>query len=160
MIKFFMICIVLMLTLSFGTAYAAEIKDVELKDGSVITGEVISLSNGIYTIKSDLLGIIKLEDSKVRAIREKSFPTSAIASTANSNTAGDAQALQQKMTNDKEIMNLVQSLQNDPEFKKLLEDPKIMNAVNAGDVAALTADPRFMKLLSNPTVQEIQRKVK
>jgi hypothetical protein len=155
----FMICIVLFLSLFLTTAHAGEIKEIVLKDGSVITGDVISLSNGIYTIKSDILGVIKLEESKVRAIQEKSYTENAKAS-PGSNTSGEIQSFQQKMMNDKEVMNLVQSLQNDPEFKKLLEDPDFMKAVTAGDVAALSADPRFVKLMNNSTVQEIQQKVK
>jgi hypothetical protein len=158
-VKLFMMCTALILSLFLSTAHAAEIKEIVLKDGSIITGEVVSLNNGIYTIKSDILGIIKLEEFKVRIIQEKSSSGNTNASSSNS-TAGEAQTLQQKMMSDKEVMSMIQSLQNDPEFKKLLEDPAFMNAVNAGDVTALTADPRFVKLLNNPTVQEIQKKVK
>ena len=157
--KLFMICITLVLSLFIGTTYAGEIKEIVLKDGSVISGEVVSLTSGIYTVKSDILGIIKLEESKVRIIQEKSSAGNTNASLSGS-TAGEVRSLQQKMMNDKEVMNLIQSLQNDPAFKKLLEDPAFMKAVNAGDVAALTADPRFVKLLNNPTVLEIQKKVK
>ena len=57
-------------------------------------------------------------------------------------------------------MSLIQSLQSDPAFQKMLEDPEIMKAVNAGDVAALMARPDFMNLLNNATVREIQKKVK
>ena len=59
---------------------------------------------------------------------------------------------------DQEIMALIQSLRNDREFKKMLEDPEVMKAVNAGDVAALMANPQFMKLLNNSSVREIERK--
>jgi hypothetical protein len=154
-----MIVTVLALGLLLTSLHAGEIKEIILKDGSVITGDVVSLNNGIYTIKSDILGIIKLEESKVRAIQEPSA-SGALNASSSGPATGDVNALQQKMMNDKEVMNLVQSLQNDPEFKTLLEDPKIMKAVNAGDVVTLTADPRFVKLLNNTTVQEIQRKVK
>jgi hypothetical protein len=154
-----MIVTALALGLLLTSLHAGEIKEIILKDGSVITGDVVSLNNGIYTIKSDILGIIKLEESKVRAIQEPSA-SGALNASSSGPAAGDVHALQQKMMNDKEVMNLVQSLQNDPEFKTLLEDPKIMKAVNAGDVVTLTADPRFVKLLNNTTVQEIQRKVK
>jgi hypothetical protein len=154
--KTFMVCSALVLGL-LGAAHAGEIREVVLRDGSVITGEILSLTNGIYTVKSDILGTIKIEESKVSLIREKSPGGQ---STINSGTTGEVKSLQEKMMSDKEVMALIQSLQNDPEFKKLLEDPELMKAVNAGDVAALTADPRFMKLLSNPTVREIQNKVK
>lgn len=156
--KIFVICSALVLGLFLGNAQAGEIKEIVLKDGSTISGEVVSFSNGIYTVKSDILGVIKLEESKVRIIQDKS--TNNVNTSSNSNAAGDAQGLQQRMMNDKEVMSMIQSLQNDPDFKKLLEDPKIMQAVNAGDATTLMADPRFTKLLSNPTVQEIQKKVK
>lgn len=167
MTRHFTLSLALVLGLFCSTVSASEIKEIELKDGSVITGEVISLTNGIYTVKSDILGTIKLEDSKVRNIREKAgfstpaaSPQTPLVPQAQSSATGEAQSLQQKMMSDKEIMGMILSLQNDPEFKTLLEDPKIMSAVNSGDVATLTADPRFMKLMNNPTVREIQNKVK
>ena len=159
LMKLFMISTTLAISLFLGTTQAGEIKEITLKDGSIITGEVVSLINGIYTVKSDILGIIKFEESKVRAIQEKQFSGNTSALT-NSSTAGDVQSLQQKMLNDKEVMSLIASLKDDPEFKKLMEDPTFMKAVNAGDVATLSADPRFVKLLNNSTVQEIQKKVK
>jgi hypothetical protein len=158
--KSLMICCILVLGLFLGSVRADEVKEIVLKDGSVLTGEVVSLNNGVYTVKSDILGTIKLEESKVRVIRDRSVPPSATLSSNSSAAGGDVKSLQDKMMNDKEVMARIQSLQNDPEFQALLKDPKIMQAVNAGDVAALSADPRFMKLLNNPTVREIQNKVK
>jgi hypothetical protein len=138
-------------------ADAGEIRDIELKDGSVISGEVLSLSGGIYTIKSDSLGIINLEESKIRAIRSKPSPGPASGSTG---TAAGVRSLQERMMSDKEIMTMIQALQNDPEFKKALEDPEVMKAVQTGDLAALMANPKFMKLLNNARVREIEKKVK
>jgi len=151
--RFLILCFFLVLALSLPIAHAGEVREIELTDGSIITGEVLSLSSGVYTIKSNSLGTIKLEEAKIRAIRSK--PTDAAAG-----TSGEMKALQGKMMSSAEIMSLIQSLQNDPEFKKVLEDPEIMKAVNAGDVASLTANPKFLKLLDNPTVQEIQKKAK
>lgn len=151
--RFRVLCFFLVLALSLPTAHAGEIREIELIDGSIITGEVQSLSSGVYTIKSNSLGTIKLEEAKIRAIRAKS-------SDAVAGSAGEMKALQGKMMSNAEIMSLIQSLQSDPEFKKVLEDPEIMKAVNAGDVATLTANPKFLKLLDNATVQEIQKKTK
>jgi hypothetical protein len=160
LMKSLLICTALALGLFLGSAQAGEMKEIVLKDGSVLTGEVVSLANGMYTVRSDSLGTIKLEESKVRAIRERpAAPGGALASN-NSAAAADATSLQEKMMSDQEIMSKIRSLQDDPEFQALLQDPKIMQAVNAGDVAALSADPRFMKLLNNPTVRDIQNKVK
>ncbi len=152
-----MLGLFLLVSLQISVAAAGGMRQIELTDGTVITGEVQSLSNGIYTIKSDSLGTMKIEDSKVRAIRDKS---SSPAVSGNANAGGELSGLQSKMANDKEVMGLIQSLQDDPDFKKILEDPEMMKALQEGNMAALTSDPRIMKLLNNPTVKEIEKKVK
>ncbi len=154
----FLICFLVILVFAARSASAGEIREIELSDGSIVSGEVLSLSKGIYTIKSDSLGTLKLEESKVRVIRPKSSSRSA--GTAQNSTNGEIKSLQGRMMSDQEIMGLVQSLQNDPEFKKIMEDPEIMKAVSEGDVASLIANPKFTRLLDNSTVKDIQKKVK
>jgi hypothetical protein len=63
------------------------------------------------------------------------------------------------MLSDQEVMGMIQSLKDDPQFTKILEDPEIMNAVQSGDAASLMANPKFLQLLNNPTVRDIQQKV-
>lgn len=150
----------LILTFAAAPVHAGEPRDIELNDGSVITGEVLSLSGGTYTIKSESLGTIKLEESKVRTIRSKSADSGESQKSSGSLSGADARSIQEKMASDKEIMAMIQSLQNDPEFQKILEDPETMKAVQAGDIPALMANPQFMKLLNHSTVKEIEKKVK
>jgi hypothetical protein len=150
----------LSLALFTTSAAAGEKREIELKDGSVVSGEVLSLTNGIYTIRSDSLGTVKLEESKVRAIRSIPPVTSGASAEAVSASAGEVRSLQEKMMSDKEVMGMIQSLQNDPDFQKLLEDPEVLKAVQAGDIATLLGNPKFMNLLNNPTVKDIQKKVK
>ena len=73
--------------------------------------------------------------------------------------SGQVQELQQKMLTDEQTMALILSLQNDPEMQALLNDPALLEAVQAVDLSALTANPRFMKLLDNAKVKEIQKRV-
>ena len=136
------------------TSSAAEIKEIELTDGSIITGEVLSLSSGVYTIRTVSLGVLKIDDAKVRAIRPQGTP-----SAQRSGQTGDVKSLQDKMMSDRDVMGMIQSLKDDPQFTKILEDPEIMNAVQSGDTAALMANPKFLQLLNNPTVRDIQQKV-
>jgi len=150
--------LILILFTSSVTANAGEAREIELIDGSIITGEVLSLVGGIYTIRSDSLGMIKLDDSKIRAIRSKSAGHGARKDVVSA-SGGEVRSLQEKMMSDKEIMILIQSLQNDPEFQRILEDTEVMKAVNSGDIAALMANARLMKLLNNSTLREIQSKV-
>lgn len=157
MMKRFLLCFAVVLSLIAGIARAGELREIELRDGSVINGEVVSLNNGIYTVKSDMLGMVKVEESKVKVIRQASPPPEPVA--AQNITSNETISLQHRMMSDQEIMGMIQSLQDDPAFKKLLEDPEMLKAVSAGDVAALAANSNFMKLLDNPTVKEIHRKV-
>jgi hypothetical protein len=155
--RLFLIWFVVFLFITIGNASAGQMQEIELSDGSVVTGEVLSLSQGVYTIKSGVLGTIKLEKSNVKVIR----PQSASRGEAAPNTVrNEIQTLQGRMMSDQEIMGLILSLQNDPEFRRILEDPDILDAVNRGDVAALTANPRFLQLLNNSKVREIQKKIK
>ena len=60
---------------------------------------------------------------------------------------------------DEQIMNIIFSLQNDPDFQKILNDPALLNAVNSGDLATLMSNPAFMNLLKNKKVQEIKKRM-
>ena len=131
---------------------AAETREIELTDGSVVTGEIVSLSGGIYTIRSTTLGTLRIEASKIRAIRLKG-------SAAPGNDRVQAKSLEDKMLGDSEIMDSIRALQNDPDFQKILQDPEIIKAVQTGDVAALMKNPDFMKLLNKQAVQDMNKKL-
>jgi len=134
---------------------AAEIKEIELIDGSLITGEVLSLNNGVYTIRSVSLGTLTINAAKILTIR----PQVSSSPSRQAGHASDIKTLQDKMLSNTEVMGIIESLKDDPQFMKALEDPGIMNAVNSGDVASLIANPKFLELLRNPAIQNIQQKV-
>jgi len=145
--------ILLFLALTAATVVnAAETREIELTDGSVITGEVISLSGGIYKVRSATLGTLRIEASKIRVIRLQG-------SAAPSDAVGQAKSLEDKMLGDSEIIGAILALQNDPDLQKTLQDPEIMKAVKTGDIAALMRNPEFMKLLNKQAVQDINKKL-
>jgi len=141
--------------------YAGEFSEIGLIDGSTIYGEILSFNDGIYTVKSSSLGTIKVAESDIREIRVQSANTKnrEYASPANSSINPEVQALQTFMQNNQEIMAIIFSLQNDPDFQEIINDPVILNAVNSGDIAALISNPKFMSLLNNHKIQEIQKKL-
>jgi hypothetical protein len=145
----------LLVALTGGIAAAGEVKEIELKDGSVITGEVQSLSNGVYTIRTESFGTVTVDDAKVRTIR----PRGSAPSGRQSDQAGQARSLEEKMRSDKDVMGMIETLKDDPQFKKILDDPELLKAVEAGDIATLMSSPKFLQLMQNPTVQNIQQKV-
>ncbi len=147
---------ILLIILAVGAAHAGELKEIELTDGSVITGEVVSLANGVYTIRTESLGTVTVNDTKVRGIRGRG---SAPAASAPAPSSAEISSLTEKMMADGEIMEMIQSLRDDPAFQKALEDPEIRKAVSTGDTAALMTNPKFLELMNNATVRDIQQKV-
>ena len=129
---------------------AADTREIELTDGSIIAGEIVSMSKGVYTVMSATLGTVRIEESKIRTIRRKGSAGAA------GDAGGQVKSLQDKMMDSGEIMELVRSLQNDPDFQNVLKDPEIMIAVQSGDIGALMANPQFMKLLNKQVVQQIK----
>lgn len=140
---------------------AGGIGEVELIDGSVIRGQIISSEGGSYTLKSDTLGTVRIEASKIRAIRFKPSSTRNEKRQDTMPNSGEAhvQVLQQLLLGDQEILHMILSLVNDPDIQVILEDPSIIEAVNRGDIEALSSNPKFMKLLDNPAIQEITGKM-
>ncbi len=146
------ILVLLVLAATVPVANAAETREIELTDGSLITGEVVSMSGGIYTVKSSTLGTLRIDKSRIRVIRLQG-------SAVPSDAGGQVKSIENKMLGNSEIMDAISALQNDPDFQKVLRDPKIIEAVQAGDIAALMRNPEFMKLLNKQTVQDINKKL-
>ena len=144
-------------------AGAGEISIIELSDGSIITGEVVSFDGNIWTIRSGAMGTLKIDGAKVVSIRSKTTTDQGAAgglSSGNTVNTPDLQALQQEIMANEQIMAMIMNMQDDPEIQAILQDPEIMNAINAGDMNALLANPKFIKLMQNPKIREITKEVK
>ncbi len=161
MIKSSIICFFMLLFFFYGSLFAGESSEVKLTDGSVISGEIVSFSDGVYTVRSGILGTIKIKESKIELIRQKFPATTAGEAVSPSKTSSKekVQSLQDSIMFDQNIMALILSLQNDPDIQELLQDPAILNAVNSGDFTTLMSNPKFINILQNPTIQEIQKEV-
>jgi len=125
-------------------AHAGEISTIELSDGSVISGEVVSFDGNVWTIQSGSMGTLKIDGSKVVSIRSKTTPSQT----------------QQSIMANEQIMTMIMNLQTDPEIQAILKDPEIMKAVNAGDVNALLFNPKFIKFMENTKIRDITKEVK
>ena len=147
-------CILGIFILSFvllGQAFAGETKTFELLDGSIITGEIISYNDGAFILKSETLGTVKIEETKILTIRSRK---------KTGEISGDeVLALQEKMMGNEEIFAMILSLQNDPEFQAILNDPEILSAINSGDINALLSNQNFLKLLENSTIKDIGKMI-
>ncbi|MCP4649982.1 MAG: hypothetical protein GY853_07895 [PVC group bacterium] len=144
---------------------AGEVKEISLTDGSVIVGEVISVNNGVYTIRSGSVGDFEINESRIKSVRQPSRGAKKNVSYSNDSSTNasvnasmmkaGANTLKQSMMSNAKVMELIVSLQNDQQFQEIMKDPEIMNAVNALDMKTLMANPKFMGLLDNSVVDQI-----
>ncbi len=154
-------CIIFLLIVLCGTAFAAELMDFELTDGTVIHGRLVSYANGVYTIRSKTLGTVKISEDKIKSTRRAGEAASAqpAAQSAGGGYGPEVNGMVTKMQGDEEIMSLINSLKDDPEMQALLNDPEVMNAISSGNLSALMNNPKVMELLNNPKVRQIQKKM-
>lgn len=143
-----------------GSASAA---NVVLKDGTVIHGEIESLQNGVYTVRTDSLGTVRVRQKQVRSIDEsggaaKSAPAASSTEGASSRGAelqSIRQGVRSTLARDPQLMQLLLSLQNDPQMRAVLGDPGLMGEIAAGDYTALQNDPKMIALMHDSAVQAI-----
>ena len=164
--------VIFLLFIFAGQGFGSGPAEIVLRDGSVIRAEVISLQDGVYTLKSESLGTIIIEQSRIAGIKmgssvspdvhagTPSSTTPEVASqTAESNVIGQINTMREALMSDQSIMEKLSSLSNDPELMRVVQDPEIMKSVTSGDIKALIANDKFIQLLNNPSIQEISRKI-
>ncbi len=147
---------IVVLLLTFGSLAD---KELLLKDGSRIRGEVLSMNNGVYEIRTQSMGTIKLGSQQIESIMPITN-TSAVVSSPPTDVAGMApsalQSLQSSMTSNTAIMSSIMELQNDPQMQAVLADPEVMRAVQNFDLEALANNPKIRALMNNAKVRSIQ----
>ena len=130
---------------------------IELTDGSRIQGEIQSLEAGVYTIVSPSLGTLRIPQSKIARISYDGSTDNSHSPTTGSADAMAAQIsqLQAQLAKDPAAMGLILQLQNDPQIQVLLNDPKIMQAIQQGDYTSLMNSPQIQALGDNPQLKQL-----
>ena len=135
---------------------AADYRQITLNDGSVISGEITSFDGYRYIVKSTSLGTVEIDSSEINVIKAPSASGNTTRVPALS--PGELMSMQEQLARDPEIMRLIKSLQQDPQFQAILADPQLMQSVMAGDIQALINNPEFNALMNNPAIRQIQEK--
>ncbi|MBU0483448.1 MAG: hypothetical protein KKB30_02905 [Proteobacteria bacterium] len=139
-------------------SFAADLSKVNLADGSIISGELISIDDGIYTVKPQSLGTIKVKSSDIKSIDNQTKTSNSSRKADQSAPTAEIKAIQQQLMGNEEIMNLIFSLRNDPNIQKAMQNPEFMKAINSWDLNTLQNDPLFNEILKNSTIQLIKNK--
>jgi hypothetical protein len=158
------IAIAITLTVMSGWNVLALTSAIELKDGSVVVGEIKSFNNGAYKVESSL-GALTIPEKNVTRITTGSASGKAgdqggrTADSSGGGIGGAPGDLTNAIISDPAAIAKVMELGNDPDVKAILNDPAAMQAIQTGDVSALMSNPGFMKLLTKPQVQDISRRI-
>lgn len=142
-------------------AMGAADRDIELTDGSHLMGEIVAVDQGTYTVKSERLGVVRLKDADIVAIRAPGAepPKLPLPADVSPKFAEGMAMIQQKILGNPELLQSVKALAGDPEIQSLLKDPDLMKSVLGGNPEGLQNNPKIQKLIANPSVQSIAQQL-
>lgn len=129
---------------------------ITLKDGSQIKGELSKIDNGVYTIKTPMIGDVHVAASDVISITNGS--ASAALPPAGSFNGGMDQEMMTSMSSP-QSMAIIQQMVQDPEILKALSDPALVQAVVSHNYQAAQNNPKIQELMSNPKIQALLQQV-
>lgn len=143
----------------------ADIATIVLHDGSQLRGEVVSLKQGAYTIKTASAGVLSIPQEQIKVVQ---YGASAPLANSVEQTPAETVGITQNMVSDMQrrlmqnpnIMATIESLKDDPQIQALVQDPAVQAAIAAGDYISLMNNPKFLALLNNPKVKGITQQVK
>jgi hypothetical protein len=149
---------------------ASELREITLDDGSSIVGELISVENGRYTIKTKSLGTLTLGSRQVKSITQLRGSTgshaatadmkgASINSTSSGSVASSVQKIQSSITSNTSLMSAIMQMQSNPEMQAVLSDPALMQAIQSFDIEAIQNHPKIIRLMQSREMQQIQSKV-
>jgi len=133
----------------------------ELMDGSVIQGEILSFSKGVYRINSDMLGTISLPEEKIRAIKPAHESGSQIENSRQPGGSAGAQKIDQMqdlLLSNPETVQLIDQLRDNPSVQRILQDEELMKAIAEGNLNRLGEDPKIKALMNDQTIGKIIEK--
>jgi hypothetical protein len=160
--KAFGLSFLLIFVFIFSHAGASTLSRFELMDGSIIQGQILSYTGGVYAINSDVLGTISLPEEKIRTIKPAQISDPQAKNNIDSKElapgAKKIDKMQDRMLSDPETVRLIEELQNNPAVQKILQDEELMQAIAEGNLNRVSEDPKIIQLMDDKTVGKIIEK--
>ncbi|MFA4933892.1 MAG: hypothetical protein WC574_05625 [Candidatus Omnitrophota bacterium] len=159
------IILCLFLLTLYAYAFCGQASRIELTDGSVISGEIVSYLNGVYLIKTTSFGEVKIKADKIAKIDPASYQATGAPAGNSAKPAGDltqsgVDAYGKKLMSNPENAALITGLAADSQLQEIANDPQIQAAAKSGDIQALMKNEKFMDIVNNPKMQEAIKKIK
>ncbi len=136
---------------------------VTLKDGSQIKGEMVGLNNGIYTLKTPIIGEIHVAVADVVNINNgataQPLDPTAQGNLPNPDLKAQVKSAQTQLMSNPQAMLELQQMVQDPEIAQLLSDPALVQIVTSNDVNAIATNPQAQALMNNPKMRAFIQKL-
>ena len=135
--------------------FAAELQQVILQDGSQLNAEVLSLRNGVYTLKSPALGEFVVNARQIRTIQAIRSTMPHAKTSVPTDTPINMEQIKSSLLANGDTVKIIMDLQNDPTVKAILADREIMAAIQRGDYKSLANNPKIKKLMGKAEIKQI-----
>ena len=145
------------------SSHAGVVSQIKLLDGSVIQAEIISFSNGVYKLRSEMLGTLSIAEDRVQSIRPNKSQTPEMLEKLESSDPSvgkKVQGLQQKLASDPKTMEMLLDLGNDPSMIGVLNDKDLMRAIQQGNLSTVIKNPKIQKLMKSKAVGDVIQRSK
>ena len=155
--------IFLFLWIVSSASHAGVVSQIKLVDGSVIQAEIISFSNGVYKLRSEMLGTLSIAEDRVHSIRPNKSQTPEMLEKLESSDPSvgkKVQGLQQKLTSAPKTMEMLLDLGNDPSMVGVLNDKDLMRAIQQGNLSTVIKNPKIQKLMKSKAVGDVIQRSK
>ncbi len=139
---------------------AESIKTIKLKDGSILKGQVIQLTNGTYTIKTSQFGEVKIPESNIFSIvSPQAASQQTDLSSSKTQLKNQVQQLQGSLLSDPALMKEIQGMVQNKEIMKILSDQNVVNDVMSYDQNRIENNDKIKSLMNNPDMQRLMNKI-
>lgn len=141
---------------------------ITLKDGSQIKGQLAGIENGVYTVKTPIIGDVHVSAADVANINNTdsgsapalpgTMPTMPAMPTQSTEAVSMNQriaAQQQQLLSNPQSMAALQQMAQDPAIMQALQDPALVQAVTNHDYQSVQENPKVQELMSNPKMQAL-----
>ena len=155
--------IFLFLWIVSSASHAGVVSQIQLVDGSVIQAEIISFSNGVYKLRSEILGTLSIAEDRVQSIRPNKSQAPGMLEKLESSDLSvgkKVQGLRRKLTSDPKTMEMLIDLGNDPSMIGVLNDKDLMRAIQQGNLSTVIKNPKIQKLMRSKAVGEVIQRSK
>ncbi len=154
-LKIFLTLIFSFLLISNTSAQTPEAKkNIKLKDGTILKGRVISMEDGVYTIRTPYLNEIAINEEDIETISDH-----VVQPLTQDLLRNEVEAVQGQVIANPALMQEIQETMNNPKIREIMQDPEFINAVMSMDPEAIKNNEKTYEMLQQPEIKELFQKI-